>query len=210
MLLDPWMLRANDGRRSDPTQRRGSCSRQRNFSLRSAICRTTPRSVSSGDGAERRECNSPHRRRVVKNSIAPGPVLRLAGPMSGFGTPRSRPRGRVAARPPLRVGARPRGVLGVQPTSRMTRQARLAAVAAAGGQLQGVAVAPRVVRTDQLAVLERVPHVPQERQHRGAEQERADGGDRVQGGEAVGGHVVVPPRHALGAERPFTLTSRYL
>src|SRR5664279_4028018 len=139
------MLRANDGRRSDPTQRRGSCSRQRNFSLRSAICRTTPRSVSSGDGAERRECNSPHRRRVVKNSIAPGPVLRLAGPMSGFGTPRSRPRGRVAARPPLRVGARPRGVLGVQPTSRMTRQARLAAVAAAGGQLQGVAVAPRVV-----------------------------------------------------------------
>src|SRR5450759_4536378 len=45
------MLRANDSRRSDPTQRRGSCSRQRNFSLRSSICRTTPRSVSFGEEA---------------------------------------------------------------------------------------------------------------------------------------------------------------
>src|SRR5664280_1080933 len=45
------MLRANDSRGSGPTQRRGSCRRQRNFSLRSSICRTTPRSVPFGEEA---------------------------------------------------------------------------------------------------------------------------------------------------------------
>ena len=72
---------------------------------------------------------------------------------------------------------------------------------AAGGPLERVAVAPRVVHRDDLAVAVALEHVPDERQRRGAEDERADRGDRVQRGETVGGQVVgVPARHALVAE----------
>src|SRR5690606_2343084 len=72
---------------------------------------------------------------------------------------------------------------------------------AGGGPLQRVAVAPRIVHGHDLAVPVALEDVPDEREHRGAQHERADRGDRVQRGEAVGGQVVgVATRHALGAE----------
>src|SRR5690606_39538819 len=52
---------------------------------------------------------------------------------------------------------------------------------AGGGPLQGAAVAPRVVDADRLAVLGGLPDVVEERQQRHAQQERGDGGGRVQG-----------------------------
>jgi cytochrome c oxidase subunit 1 len=67
--------------------------------------------------------------------------------------------------------------------------------------LQRAAVAPRVVDLDDLAGLVRLPHVVQERQRGGAQDERADRGDRVHQREAVGGEVVgVPPGHARRAQ----------
>src|SRR5690606_22612400 len=69
---------------------------------------------------------------------------------------------------------------------------------AAGGPFERVAVAPRVVDRDDLAVAVALEDVPQERQRRGTEHERTDGGNRVQGGEPVGRQVVgVATRHAL-------------
>ena len=72
---------------------------------------------------------------------------------------------------------------------------------AGGGPLQRVAEAPRVVDRDHPAVAVAAEHVPDERQRRGAQHERADRGDRVQRGEPVGGQVVgVAARHALVAQ----------
>jgi hypothetical protein len=69
---------------------------------------------------------------------------------------------------------------------------------AAGRPLQRVAVAPRVVDRDRLAVAPALEHVPHERDGPNAEDERADRGHDVQGGEAVGGQIVgVAARHAL-------------
>src|SRR3954469_256019 len=70
-----------------------------------------------------------------------------------------------------------------------------------GGPLQRVAVAPGVVAQRQPAVLPRLDHVVDEGDHRGAEDERPDRGDRVHRREVVAGQVVrVPPRHALVAQ----------
>src|SRR3954470_18664421 len=73
-----------------------------------------------------------------------------------------------------------------------------------GGPLQRVAVAPGVVEQRQPTVLPRLDHVVDERDHRGAEDERPDGRDRVHDGEvaaAVGRQVVrIPARHALVAQ----------
>src|SRR5919107_2526525 len=72
---------------------------------------------------------------------------------------------------------------------------------ARGGPLQRVPEAPGVVDGDHPAVPVALEHVPQERQRRGTEDERADRGDRVQRGEAVGGQVGdVAARHALRAQ----------
>ena len=68
---------------------------------------------------------------------------------------------------------------------------------AGGGPLQRGAVAPRVVGLDQRRGAPGLPDVVQERQRRGAEQERAGAGDLVHPGEAVLGQVVgVAARHA--------------
>ena len=67
--------------------------------------------------------------------------------------------------------------------------------------LQRVAVAPGVVAQRQLPVLPRLHHVVEERDGRGAEDERADRRDRVQRRERVGRQVVdVAARHALVAQ----------
>src|SRR5574337_2224705 len=72
---------------------------------------------------------------------------------------------------------------------------------AAGRPLQRVAVPPRVVDGHHLAVAPALEDVPDEDDHRRAEDERPDGGDDVQGLEAVGGQVVgVAPRHAHVAQ----------
>src|SRR5882757_7524145 len=71
---------------------------------------------------------------------------------------------------------------------------------AAGGPFQGVAVPPRVVHGDHLAVAVAAEDVPDEWQRGGAQDERADRGEGVQEGEPVGGQVVdVAARHAFGA-----------
>ena len=75
---------------------------------------------------------------------------------------------------------------------------RCAAAAARGRPLEGVAVPPRVVRGDDLAVAVRVVRVPEERQQRRAEDERADRRDGVECREAVRRQIVgVAPGHAL-------------
>src|SRR5882757_4830438 len=69
---------------------------------------------------------------------------------------------------------------------------------AAGGPLQGVAVPPRVVHGDHLAVPVAAEDVPDERQGGSPQHEGADRGDGVERGEPVRGQVVdVPTRHAL-------------
>src|SRR5919199_68840 len=67
--------------------------------------------------------------------------------------------------------------------------------------LQRVPVTPGVVPERQPAVSPRLRHVVEERDRRGAEDEREDRRHRVQRGEPVAGQVVrVAPRHALTAE----------
>src|SRR3954452_10677065 len=58
---------------------------------------------------------------------------------------------------------------------------------AAGRPLQRVAVPPRVIDRDRLAVAPTLEHVPGERQDRNAKDERPDRRDNVQRGEAIGG-----------------------
>jgi len=58
---------------------------------------------------------------------------------------------------------------------------------AGGCPLQGVAIAPRVIDRDDLAVAVATENVPQERQRGSAEHERPDRRHHIQGGETVGG-----------------------
>src|SRR5690606_11631612 len=72
---------------------------------------------------------------------------------------------------------------------------------AGGGPLQRVAEAPRVVLGDDFPVPVALEHVVQEREHRDAEDERANGGHHVQRGEPVGRQAVgVAARHARVAQ----------
>src|SRR4029450_1009995 len=72
---------------------------------------------------------------------------------------------------------------------------------ATGGPFQRVAVAPRVVDGDRLAVAPALEHVPGERDDRYAQDKGPDGGDAIERLESVGGQVVgVAARHALITE----------
>ena len=56
--------------------------------------------------------------------------------------------------------------------------------------LEGVSVTPRIVNGNDLAVAERLEHVPNERQEADTEDEGEDRGELVQTGESVGREVV--------------------
>src|SRR5262245_46742661 len=72
---------------------------------------------------------------------------------------------------------------------------------ATGGPFEGVAVAPGVVDAGGVAVAVAADHVVDEGKYGCAEEVGADGGDGVEGGEAVAGLVVgVAAGHALVAE----------
>ena len=110
------------------------------------------------------------------------------------------PRSATGATPDGRLGVVQveGGALGADPRQRgevvPRRRAR-------GGPLQRGAVAPRVVGLHQRSRAPGLPHVPDERDHRGAEQERTEARDDVRRLEALLGQVVgVAAGHALDAE----------
>ena len=72
---------------------------------------------------------------------------------------------------------------------------------ATGGPFQRIAMAPGIVDDDHLAVAPALEHIPDERQHRDAEDRRAEGRHDVERLEAVTGQIVgVAARHALVAQ----------